>query len=114
MTTTHVVLVSWRDGEREQAEQVVRPLVADFPQTIPDVLDVVQGPSNSPEGLEDGFDYALVVTFASPEARNVYLDHPAAPAGQPGDPGSTPTGCSSSTSDPPQTSEASQASCRAA
>ena len=76
MTTTHVVLVSWRDGEGEQAEQVARPLVADFPQTIPDVLDVVQGPSTSPEGLEDGFDYALVVTFASPEARDVYLDHP--------------------------------------
>jgi hypothetical protein len=77
VTTTHVVLVSWRAGEAEQAEQVVRPLVADFGQTIPDVLDVVEGHSSSPEGLEDGFDYALVVTFASPEARDAYLPHPA-------------------------------------
>ena len=76
-TTTHVVLVSWRDGEADRAEQVVRPLVADFPQTIPDVLDVVEGRSSSPEGLEGGYDYALVVTFASPGARDVYLDHPA-------------------------------------
>ena len=76
MTTTHVVLVSWRDGAAEEAEKVVRPLVADFGQTIPDVLDVVEGHSSSPEGLEDGFDYMLVVTFASPEARDVYLDHP--------------------------------------
>ena len=76
MTTTHVVLVSWRDGAAEEAEKVVRPLVADFGQTIPDVLDVVEGHSSSPEGLEDGFDYALIVTFASPQARDVYLDHP--------------------------------------
>ncbi|GAB2593758.1 Dabb family protein [Microlunatus antarcticus] len=77
MSITHIVLVSWRDGEAEEAEAAVRPLVADFPQTIPDVVDVVQGGSSSPEGKEDGYDYALVVKFASPEARDVYLDHPA-------------------------------------
>lgn len=77
MATTHVVLVSWREDEADAAERVVRPLVADFGRTIPDVLDVVEGRSTSPEGLEDGFDYALVVTFASARARDVYLDHPA-------------------------------------
>lgn len=77
MTTTHVVLVSWREGEAERAEQVVRPLVAAFGHTIPGVLSVVEGHSSSPEGLEGGFDYALVVTFASPEARDAYLPHPA-------------------------------------
>ena len=77
MTTTHVVLVSWREGEAEEAERLVRPLVADFGRTIPDVLAVAEGPSTSPEGKEDGFDYALVVTFASPEARDAYLPHPA-------------------------------------
>jgi stress responsive alpha/beta barrel protein len=77
VTTTHVVLVSWRDGEAEEAERVVRPLVADFGRTIPDVVSVVEGHSTSPEGLEDGYDYALVVTFASPEARDAYLPHPA-------------------------------------
>ena len=77
MTTTHVVLVSWRDGEAERAEQIVRPLVADFGRTIPDVLSVVEGRSSSPEGKEEGYDYALVVTFASPEARDAYLPHPA-------------------------------------
>ena len=77
MTTTHVVLVSWRDGEADRAEQVVRPLAAAFPQTIPGVLAVAEGRSTSPEGLEGEFDYALVVTFASPEARDAYLPHPA-------------------------------------
>ncbi|SER38700.1 Dabb family protein [Microlunatus flavus] len=77
MTTTHVVLVSWRDGEAEEAERVVRPLVAGFRESIPDVLAVAEGPSTSPEGKEEGFDYALVITFASPEARDAYLPHPA-------------------------------------
>ena len=44
---------------------------------VPDVVAVAEGPSTSPEGMEDGFDYALVVTFASPEARDAYLPHPA-------------------------------------
>jgi hypothetical protein len=77
MPVTHVVLVSGRDGEADRAERVVRPLVVDFPRTIPDVLNVVEGRSTSPEGKEEGYEYALVVTFASPEARDVYLDHPA-------------------------------------
>jgi sulfopyruvate decarboxylase TPP-binding subunit len=77
VTTTHVVLVSWRDGEAEEAEAVVRPLVADFGRTIPDVLNVVEGHSTSPEGKEEGYDYALILTFASAQARDVYLDHPA-------------------------------------
>jgi len=77
MPTTHVVLVSWKSGAAAEAEQQVRPLVADFPRSIPGVLDVVQGPSTSPEGKEEGFDYALIVTFASPEARDAYLPHPA-------------------------------------
>ena len=77
MTTTHVVLVSWRDGEAEEAEASVRPLVAGFTESIPGVVDVVQGRSTSPEGKEEGYDYALVITFASPEARDAYLPHPA-------------------------------------
>jgi hypothetical protein len=77
VTTTHVVLVSWRDGEADEAERVVRPLVADFPRTIPDVLSVAEGRSTSPEGKEEGYDYALVITFASSDARDAYLPHPA-------------------------------------
>ncbi len=77
MPTTHIVLVTWRDGAAEQAERGIRPAVADFTSTVPDVLGVVEGHSTSPEGREDGFDYGFVVTFASAAARDVYLDHPA-------------------------------------
>lgn len=73
---THVVLVSWRAGEAGRAEDLIRPRVAAFPTMIPGVLDVVEGHSSSPEGLEGGYDYGLVVTFASAQARDTYLDHP--------------------------------------
>ena len=39
-------------------------------------MSVVEGPSVSTEGLEAEFEWALVVTFESAEARDGYLDHP--------------------------------------
>ena len=48
-----------------------------FPDTIPGALAVHCGPSTSPEGLEDGFEWALVVSFESSAARDDYLPHPA-------------------------------------
>ncbi|MEP6628912.1 MAG: Dabb family protein [Lapillicoccus sp.] len=76
MPTTHVVLVSWREGAAEEAERTIRPAVAAFGSTIPDLLGVVEGHSTSVEGLEGGFHYGFVLTFASAPARDVYLDHP--------------------------------------
>ncbi|HEY5981327.1 MAG TPA: Dabb family protein [Microlunatus sp.] len=72
----HIVLVSWKSGAGAHAEEIVRPAARRFVDTIPGVLAVTEGHSASPEGLEGGFDYGLVVTFASATARDVYLDHP--------------------------------------
>lgn len=74
---SHVVLVSWKSGPQDPAEERVRAPIREFVRTIPDVLSVVEGPSSSPEGLENGYDYGFVVTFASAQARDVYLTHPA-------------------------------------
>ena len=38
------------------------------------MLTVVEGHSTSPEGLEDGYHYGFVVTFATPQARDAYLN----------------------------------------
>ena len=75
-TISHVVLVSWRSGRQADAEESVRPAVRGFVDTVPDVLFVVEGHSSSPEGLEDGFDYGFIVTFATADARDTYLTHP--------------------------------------
>ena len=76
MAVSHVVLVAWKSGRQARAEELVRPTIRDFVHTIPDVLSVVEGHSSSPEGLEDGYDYGFVVTFATAHARDVYLAHP--------------------------------------
>ena len=73
---SHVVLVSWQGGQGGDAEASIRPTIRGFVDTIPDVIGVVEGPSTSPEGLEGDFAYGFVVTFASAQARDVYLDHP--------------------------------------
>jgi hypothetical protein len=73
---SHIVLVTWKSGSQVAAEDLVRPAIRGFVDTIPDVESVVEGPSVSPEGLEDGFEYGFVVTFASTQARDAYLDDP--------------------------------------
>lgn len=73
---SHVVLLSWKPGRAAAAEESVRPAIRAFSGTIPGVTAVVEGPSVSPEGLEDGFDYGFVVTFAGPDDRDGYLPDP--------------------------------------
>lgn len=43
---------------------------------IPGLLDMIHGPYDSSEGLNDGFTHGFIMTFASPEARDAYLPHP--------------------------------------
>ena len=73
---SHIVLVSWKSGSQAAAEDLVRPAIRGFVDTIPDVQSLVEGRSSSHEGLEDGFDYGFVVTFATARARDAYLDDP--------------------------------------
>jgi hypothetical protein len=48
-----VVLVSWKSGSQGAAEDVVRPAIRGFVDTIPEVQSVVEDHhSSSPEGLE--------------------------------------------------------------
>ncbi|PZE62824.1 Dabb family protein [Curtobacterium sp. MCPF17_047] len=72
----HVVLVDW-DGEDGTAPERASALVAEHLPTIDGVVSVASGPSVSPEGLEGGFDWALVVRFRDAAARDAYLPHPA-------------------------------------
>ncbi|WP_458042379.1 MULTISPECIES: Dabb family protein [Bacteria] len=73
----HVVLVRWKPDVSPAELEELSELANAFPDTIPDVLAVHHGPSTSPEGLEGGFEWGLVVSFASSSARDKYLPHPA-------------------------------------
>lgn len=43
---------------------------------IPGLLEMIHGPYDSAEGLNDGFTHGFIMTFESPEARDAYLPHP--------------------------------------
>ena len=43
---------------------------------IPGLLDFCHGPHASDEGLNDGFTHGFIMTFDSPQARDLYLPHP--------------------------------------
>ena len=76
MQIVHVVLVEWAAptpaGRRDRARAIARS----FPQRIPGVVSVVEGPSVSTEQLEGPHDYGMVITFTDAEARDGYLPHP--------------------------------------
>jgi hypothetical protein len=76
-SVVHVVLVRWKPEVNRAEVDELTELAGAFTDTIPGVLAVHCGPSTSPEGLEDGFEWALVVGFASSSARDDYLPHPA-------------------------------------
>jgi Stress responsive A/B Barrel Domain len=76
-SVVHVVLVRWGAGITPAALKELSVTASAFVQTIPGVLAVHCGANTSPEGLGGGFDWALIVSFSSREARDGYLPHPA-------------------------------------
>ncbi len=72
----HVVLVEWGADTPDDVKEAAREAARGFPSRIEGVLSVVEGPSSSPENLEGGIDYGLVITFADAAARDAYLPHP--------------------------------------
>jgi hypothetical protein len=73
----HVVLVRWTPEVSRADVEKLEKLAGEFPDTIPGVLSVHCGQNSSLEGLSAGFDWALVIGFASTSARDDYLPHPA-------------------------------------
>jgi hypothetical protein len=73
---SHVVLVQWRADVAAEVKEQARESARGFVSAIPGTLSVVEGPSVSPEGLEQGFDYGFVIRFADAAARDAYLPHP--------------------------------------
>lgn len=69
----HVVLVEWQEGADPAAADA---LVDRYLVPLPGVRTVDRGRSVSTEGLESGFDWALVIRFADEGALAAYLPHP--------------------------------------
>ncbi|BDZ46226.1 Dabb family protein [Naasia aerilata] len=74
---THVVLVEWKREVEPASVQTLERLVDELPGQVPGILSLRRGPSVSPEHLEAGYEWGLVVEFEDAGARDGYLPHPA-------------------------------------
>jgi Stress responsive A/B Barrel Domain len=73
---SHVVLVQWRPDVADEVKDQARGAARGFVGVIPGTISVVEGPSVSPEGLEQGFDWGFVIRFEDAASRDAYLPHP--------------------------------------
>jgi Stress responsive A/B Barrel Domain len=72
----HIVLVQWSQDTRDEHIAAVRRMAFGLPEIIDGLIEVVEGFSVSEEGLEGGFDWAMVLRFRDAAARDAYLPHP--------------------------------------
>jgi hypothetical protein len=73
----HVAIVKFKPGTSD--EQITRSFeaIGKLRDVVPGILDYSWGANNSPEGLNQGFTHAFVMTFKNAAARDAYLPHPA-------------------------------------
>jgi len=70
----HTVLCRWQDGSSGHVEEL-DALVADLPSRIPGIERVLHGASVSPEGLEGGYEWGMVILFTGRDDLERYLPH---------------------------------------
>ena len=72
----HIVLlkISPECSRQELADMDLA--LADLGKVIDGLLSYQSGPNISPEGLEQGYNFGFVMTFADAAARDRYLPHP--------------------------------------
>lgn len=72
----HFAVVEFKEGVTpEQIETCFAELQGMVGQ-IPGLLEILHGPYDSHEGLNDGYTHGFIMTFESPAARDAYLPHP--------------------------------------
>ncbi len=72
----HVVLFKFAEDASEEDIRRVEEAFAALPGKISEIKAFEWGINNSPEGLNQGFTHAFLLTFDSEEGRATYLPHP--------------------------------------
>lgn len=72
----HIVLIQFKEGTTPEKIDQIFDEFLDISETIPGVENFVSGPNTSPEGLNQGYTHAFVMTFENAAARDTYLKHP--------------------------------------
>lgn len=73
----HVVCFEFKKDAKESEIKCVEKEFASLQAKIPGIESLEWGTNNSPENLNKDFTHCFIVTFANPEAREIYLPHPA-------------------------------------
>ena len=72
----HIVLVKFKpDATPAKIAELFEKLHG-LRSQIPGICDLSSGPNSSPEGLDQGYTHAFVLTFDNAAARDAYLPHP--------------------------------------
>ena len=72
----HIGLVKFKEGTPDDQIQNVFDRILDITESIAGIEDYVSGPNSSPEGLNQGYTHAFIMTFTDAAARDAYLPHP--------------------------------------
>jgi len=73
----HAVFFKFKDSASQNEIRSVIDAFAALPSKIDSIVDFKWGTNNSPEGLDDGFTHAFLLSFADEAGREKYLPHPA-------------------------------------
>ncbi len=73
----HIALFKFRPETAPAEIQSLFDDILEMTEEIPGLEDYVAGENNSPEGLNQGYTHAFVMTFSDAAARDAYLAHPA-------------------------------------
>jgi hypothetical protein len=72
----HIAFLKFKPGTSvEQVDTLMNELL-DLSESIPGIEDYVAGENTSPEGKNQGYTHAFVMTFSDAAARDAYLPHP--------------------------------------
>lgn len=72
----HIGLIKFKEGTSEEQINDLFAQLLDLTESVEGIEDYVSGPNTSPEGLNEGFTHAFVMTFTDAAARDAYLPHP--------------------------------------
>ncbi|MBS0266718.1 MAG: Dabb family protein [Planctomycetes bacterium] len=73
----HIVLLRFPPQTARETIAEIFEAIDELEEKIPGIIDITSGTYESPEGLNQGFTHAFVVTFSDVASRDQYLEHPA-------------------------------------
>ena len=72
----HILLIKFKDSAELIQIEKLKDLFESIPNKVEGVISVEWGVNNSPENKNEGYTYAVLMTFANEEGRQNYLPHP--------------------------------------